>query len=494
MQFTDCNPQASYVSKASGRSAAAKYDYVTRGGQFKHHPDRAVASGTIGLPDFAGDTARTYWAAADMHERKNGATMYEYVMPLPIGLPVEEQIALCGDFALHFQRHFKEEAPVITWGLHRGHGKNPHMHFCFGTRLIGARTKRLSPKQFFKRYDGTDRGGAGRFGTNKNNRKFLEIVKDAWRQLANSTAHRLGISTTLVGGKLETQRAEASRLKETATKAKDKHLFASAYWWGIKTLRPVSRHIGLQASKSKSIVAAQARKRHVAAIEARDNFLMSAAATVEAKLIFHDFPVPEECSALAKRWREKYPDLFPELRNDTAIVETHLAPHPVINRPKVGTRNTEAPSIQGGHVGRIGTAHADHEFVKRGNAVDFERKLWRRQYKSEIAPEIASTIAFIDMSFGSFRASSGDFIFDHQRSLKTTRFNKVTVPILVALAKAKGWAHVEIDEPNAFVVEAFQAAGIGIGLPHTVAVETPTLQNPPSLKEAISIARHPKPT
>ena len=71
-------------SRTGGQSAAAHADYIAREGQHERGDDDDVVHRESGhMPEWAQDDPRTYWAAADAHERANGRLYRDIEFALP---------------------------------------------------------------------------------------------------------------------------------------------------------------------------------------------------------------------------------------------------------------------------------------------------------------------------------------------------------------------------------------------------------------------------
>lgn len=137
-------------SDASAPPSAKHADYITREGDYARRQDvEWTESGN--MPDFASESAREFWLAADTHERANGRTYTELQIALPRELNRESQIALAREVA----REFMGDRFAYTMAIHNpvAHDKieQPHLHLMFSERTIDDRTRTLEAGQFFKR-------------------------------------------------------------------------------------------------------------------------------------------------------------------------------------------------------------------------------------------------------------------------------------------------------------------------------------------------------
>ena len=91
------------------------------------------------MPDWAQDDPRTYWAAADAHERANGRLFRDVEFALPTALPERQQVALAREFAASVTNSGGERLPY-TLAVHHGEGENAHAHLMFSERAhVGIR-------------------------------------------------------------------------------------------------------------------------------------------------------------------------------------------------------------------------------------------------------------------------------------------------------------------------------------------------------------------
>ena len=70
-------------SRGGGQSAAAKNDYILREGKYDGDADEVVFAESGHMPAWAEQDPRSYWAAADEHERANGRLFVEVEVALP---------------------------------------------------------------------------------------------------------------------------------------------------------------------------------------------------------------------------------------------------------------------------------------------------------------------------------------------------------------------------------------------------------------------------
>ena len=67
------------------RSAAAKADYIEREGRYEQDREELEHRESDHMPEWAEEAPRSYWEAADEHERANGRLYREVQFALPKG-------------------------------------------------------------------------------------------------------------------------------------------------------------------------------------------------------------------------------------------------------------------------------------------------------------------------------------------------------------------------------------------------------------------------
>ena len=97
-----CHVNVKTGSRGSGQSAAAKYDYISRAGKYAAAcQDEVVHLESSCMPVFASSDPRSYWAAADSHERSNGRLFRSLTAALPNSLNFAGRLDLARSFAAH---------------------------------------------------------------------------------------------------------------------------------------------------------------------------------------------------------------------------------------------------------------------------------------------------------------------------------------------------------------------------------------------------------
>lgn len=201
-------------SRKGGQSAAAKSDYIHREGRYGRDPEEVVHAEQGHMPEWAREDPRSYWAAADAHERANGRLFREVEFALPNELDRKQQAGLARQFARELTDLPGERLP---WALaiHRGRSKeagrpdNPHCHLLISERVNDGIER--GAERWFKRYNARnpERGGA-RKSTATRPRRWLEGTRERWAALANRALERAGHADARIDGRtLQEQREEA---------------------------------------------------------------------------------------------------------------------------------------------------------------------------------------------------------------------------------------------------------------------------------------------
>ena len=82
-----------------GQSALAKSEYIEREGKYERQDDELAHRESDNMPEWAEEDPRSYWEAADVHERANGRLFREVEFALPRELNEGDQIELAREFA-----------------------------------------------------------------------------------------------------------------------------------------------------------------------------------------------------------------------------------------------------------------------------------------------------------------------------------------------------------------------------------------------------------
>ena len=238
--YCHCNVKTG--TRASGQSAAAKYDYISRTGKYEQRAGRPelvhLESGS--MPSFASSDARLYWSAADSHERSNGRLFRSLTAALPNTLDEGERLDLSRRFASQVTGG---ELPY-TLALHAGRSKeagvedNPHLHLVFSERVNDGVER--GAEQWFRRAapkkGNPASGGARKTGRTKP-RAWLEETRSAWAGEMNLAFERAGVEDRVTAESHATQLSRARAAGDTAAEAR-------------LLLNPPSSHIGPPAKHS----------------------------------------------------------------------------------------------------------------------------------------------------------------------------------------------------------------------------------------------------
>ena len=195
-------------SRSGGQSAAAHADYIAREGQYERGDDDDVVHRESGhMPDWAQADPRTYWAAADEHERANGRLFRDIEFALPKELSERQQVALAREFSASVTTGTGERLPY-TLAVHHGEGENPHAHLMFSERANDGIAR--SAEQWFRRHNSKapDQGGAKKSEATKP-KAWLEQTRASWAEQANRALARAGCPEQIHAGSLAQQLTEA---------------------------------------------------------------------------------------------------------------------------------------------------------------------------------------------------------------------------------------------------------------------------------------------
>ena len=194
-------------TRGGGQSASAKYDYLGREGRYAQDADELEYKESGNMPAWAQDDPRSYWEAADEHERSNGRLFQQVEVALPVELDERQRRELAGSFA---ERLTKEERLPYTLAIHRGgaEGSNPHMHLVISERANDGLER--SAEQWFKRANGKqpERGGAKKSRTMMD-KHWIAQTREVWEREANRALQRAGQEDRVDHRSLAARRDEA---------------------------------------------------------------------------------------------------------------------------------------------------------------------------------------------------------------------------------------------------------------------------------------------
>ena len=151
--------KVSVGSRAGGQLARAKADYIEREGRYERDREELEHRESDNMPEWAKEDPRSYWEAADEHERANGSLFREIQFALPRELNEQERRELASGFA---RRLTEGERLPYTLAIHRGgpDGENPHAHLMVSERGLDGHER--SREQWFRRYNRRPRRRGGR--------------------------------------------------------------------------------------------------------------------------------------------------------------------------------------------------------------------------------------------------------------------------------------------------------------------------------------------
>ena len=171
-------PHAAYLSREGKYSGKTRYEDL-----------EATAAGN--MPPWAEHNTAHFWAAADEHERSNGATYREIEIALPREMTPEQRRELVEEFIAQEigARH------AYQWAIHTPRaaleqGEQPHAHIMYSERTRDAIER--DPEQYFRRYNGTtpERGGCRKDSAGTEER--LQATRQRWADVQNAHLERHG--------------------------------------------------------------------------------------------------------------------------------------------------------------------------------------------------------------------------------------------------------------------------------------------------------------
>ena len=190
-----------------GQSARAKADYIEREGKYERQDDELAHRESENMPEWAEEDPRSYWEAADEHERVNGRLYPEVEFALPRELNEGDQVELAREFASKLTRAGGERLPY-TLAVHRGQGENPHAHLMISERANDGIER--SREQWFKRYNSKEpEKGRARKSMTTRPKDWLEQTRKDWADHANQALARAGRRERITGASLEQQHRDA---------------------------------------------------------------------------------------------------------------------------------------------------------------------------------------------------------------------------------------------------------------------------------------------
>ncbi len=180
--------------KVGGKGKAAAHSaYLAREGKYsgRERYEDLEASGSGNMPKWAAHNPAHLWAAADAHERANGATYREIEAALPRELTPEQRRELVEDFIAQEigDRH------AYQWAIHTPEAalegdEQPHVHIIYTERTVDGIDR--DPEQYFKRYNAKnpERGGCRKDSAGTEER--LQATRERWASVQNAHLERHG--------------------------------------------------------------------------------------------------------------------------------------------------------------------------------------------------------------------------------------------------------------------------------------------------------------
>lgn len=203
-------------------SAKAHFDYIARQNQYAHMRGRQedfVLSKSGNLPDWANDSAGTFWDEAEAHRSPSGRSYREIEIGLQEELSLKDNQALLEDF----MREFHIDCYAYTYAIHQkdstleqGH-TNIHAHLMFNEK-IQEKDRPLGPDQYFKAYSETRDGnpiGGYRSSREFVNKNTLCTMRKRWAEIVNEKFRERGIAAEI------TEKNNADRYDELMAQGRE---------------------------------------------------------------------------------------------------------------------------------------------------------------------------------------------------------------------------------------------------------------------------------
>ena len=238
--------KVSVGSRNGGQSAVAKADYIEREGRYEKDREELEHRESDHMPEWAEEDPRSYWEAADEHERANGSLFREITFALPKELNEGQRRELASGFAAGVT---EGERLPYTLAIHRGDGENPHAHLMISERANDGIER--SREQWFRRYNAKapEKGGAKKSRTMMS-REWVKDTREAWAREANKALERAGCGERIDHRSLAERRDEAERSGDLERAAElsrkpNVHLGAQAYRAGELERRDEAERSGV---------------------------------------------------------------------------------------------------------------------------------------------------------------------------------------------------------------------------------------------------------
>ena len=172
-----------YIAKSTGASAQQSISYIARTGRYEKRGDKVRSLVSLNMPVWASTRdGAAYWKAADsIRNRANARLGYLVEYALPRDLSLQAQSKLAGEFAsavavLSAEGIISHGAVPVTFGIHEGYGRNPHVHMLVGTSISDGIAR--APGAWFMRYNPKqpEKGGALRSRPMAKTSWFLSMI------------------------------------------------------------------------------------------------------------------------------------------------------------------------------------------------------------------------------------------------------------------------------------------------------------------------------
>lgn len=191
-----------YLSRDGGGSCESARQYAVREGRFRNRGDVVRLVRSLYMPDWArGASAPRYWGAAEgPSARVNARTAILIVFALPRTLQREAQnqlaLRMAQAVAATCGRIGRPCRLPVTWVIHEGHGRNPHVHMLLSTSANDG--IRRPAEKWFRRYlpNAVQEGGAPR-ARSLTERSWVFRIREVWARLANAALRDAGLAEDL---------------------------------------------------------------------------------------------------------------------------------------------------------------------------------------------------------------------------------------------------------------------------------------------------------
>ena len=403
-----CHVNVKTGSRGSGQSAAAKYDYISRGGKYEAAcQDEMVHLESGCMPSFAASDPRSYWAAADSHERSNGRLFRSLTAALPNSLDSAGRLELARSFAAHVTAGELPYTLVVHAGLSvESKPDNPHLHLVFSERVNDGVER--AAEQWFRRAASAGRdpaSGGARKSERTKPREWLEETRQAWAAEMNLAFDRAGVADRVTA---ESHATQLARAREAGDAMEEKRLLlnppsehigpAAKHKWedrsGAPELKP-DRYVEYEEASASAREARSAHARDAAeAAEARSRVetLDVEIAALEAEQRRAEAAARRRKEAAARReaekrrddakWKEKAKDRETALGLLPGGVELYLA-HLADLDPKWNVNDNHA-TTRGNVDAALGAAESDARRLERLRGVLSDEAAAAARYRQEL--------------------------------------------------------------------------------------------------------------